>query len=72
MAWRIDYDEQAWMSNTVNADSRHLRVRRGSLSIIPTALQAPALGRRELSVFRCGPLRITVYSDGTTQKVIGE
>ena len=40
MAWHIDYNETAWRENTVNNNSKHLRVERMSLDKIPTGLQS--------------------------------
>jgi len=70
MAWRIDYDEDAWFANMVNAGKT--RVSQGPLSIVPTAVSAPVGERRVNAVYHFGSFRIIRYSDGTIQKVIGK
>ena len=40
MAWRVDYDEQAWLDNKVNTDPQHYRLQRVELEDIPTAILA--------------------------------
>jgi len=81
MVWHIDYDEQAWEENTVNNDPEHLRVKRMSLSDIPSGIAnitAPEkntvaiydLQGRRLSTetLPAGHLYIVKKSDGSVRK----
>ena len=82
IAWRIDYDAEAWRDNLVNIDATHYRVWKMAVGDMPTAIlrplsgqeQTPVVvydlhGRRYPSVPDVPGLYIVRYSDGTTKKV---
>lgn len=70
LAWRVDYDGEAWRLNQVNGYNGQFRLRRISLSDIPTAIAAPPAAPRGTAVATVGPVTIIRHADGTVRKCL--
>lgn len=71
LAWHIDYDEEAWQTNTVNNDPDHLRVEWMTLDETPMGIEPLVSDAHPVVLLKLAPhIYIFRYADGSVRKVI--
>lgn len=71
LAWHIDYDEEAWQTNTVNNDPDHLRVEWMTLDETPMGIEPLVSDAHPVALLKLSPhIYIFRYADGSVRKVI--
>ena len=71
LAWHIDYDENAWQTNTVNNDPDHLRVEWMTLDETPMDIEPLVSDAHPVALLKLAPhIYLVRYADGSVRKVI--